>query len=124
MAVKNELKVVEKVWGREVWIINEPEYCAKFLFIKWGAKGSLHYHKEKKETFYCLSGQAGLHIDGRDYMLNEVARPKTIPPGTPHQIIGLGKGINKILEISTHHSDEDVVRLSESKSGEESKTAP
>lgn len=123
MAVKSEIKKVEKVWGLEFWIINEPEYCAKFLFIGQGAITSYHYHPKKKETFYGMEGQVALTIDGKDYMLNSFSRPKTIMPGTAHQLIGLAID-NVILEISTHHSDEDVVRLSESKPGQKSETAP
>lgn len=112
--MKTGITTVQKKWGREEIIVNNESYCAKFLYIDQGAQGSLHYHRVKKETFYGLEGQVGLHIDGKDYMLNAFARPKTIEPGVPHCIVGLGKGINKILEVSTHHSDEDVVRLNES----------
>ncbi|GAI09553.1 unnamed protein product, partial [marine sediment metagenome] len=67
---KELMKEVEKVWGNEVWIVNCPLYCGKFLYLDKGAESSYHYHKEKQETFYCLKGQVALTIEGRDYMLN------------------------------------------------------
>jgi len=112
-ASKETLKEVKKVWGKEVWIVNCEKYCGKLLYLDKGAVSSMHYHKVKQETFYALSGQTGLHIAGKDYMLNPASRPKTIYPGQEHQFIGFSKGI-VILEISTYHSEEDVVRLTSS----------
>lgn len=113
-SLKTELKEVLKIWGKEVWIVNEPEYCAKFLYLNKAAASSLHYHLQKKETFYCLEGSVALQIEGRDYMLNSFARPKTILSEVKHRFWGITKAV--ILEISTHHDDGDVVRLEESRS--------
>ncbi len=107
--IKEIIKEVEKVWGREVWIVNCPKYCGKLLFLDKGAISSLHYHKKKQETFYALSGQIGLSIEGKGYMLNPFSRPETIYPRQKHQFTGLSDNII-ILEISTHHDDNDVVR--------------
>lgn len=111
--VKEVMKEVKKVWGREVWIVNCSQYCGKLLYLDRGAVSSMHYHKGKQETFYALSGQTGLMIAGRDYMLNPSSRPKTIYPGQEHQFRGLSEDI-VILEISTYHSEDDVVRLTSS----------
>ena len=110
--VKSSLKIVPKRWGREEWIVNCEEYCGKLLYLDKGAVSSLHYHNIKKETFYALQGTAGLTIEGKDYMLTPFARPKTIYPGIQHQFTGIANAV--ILEISTYHDDNDVVRLSES----------
>ena len=114
--VKSSLIEIPKVWGREIIIVNNELYCGKFLCLDNGAISSMHYHKTKRETFYALSGQTGLHIAGKDYMLNPYSRPKTIYPRQAHQFIGLSDDI-VILEISTYHSDNDVVRLTQSKGG-------
>lgn len=116
-ATKELIKEVKKVWGKEVWLVNNSKYCGKLLHLDKGAASSLHYHPKKQETFYALSGQTGLHIAGKDHMLNPSSRPKTIYPGQAHQFIGFSEGI-VILEISTHHEEGDVVRLSESKGGQ------
>jgi len=109
------MKEVKKVWGKEVWIANCPKYCGKLLYLDEGAVSSMHYHREKQETFFALSGQVGLHIEGRDYMLNPYSRPKTIYPTQRHQFIGLSDAV--IIEVSTEHREDDVVRLSESQRG-------
>jgi len=112
-ASKETMKEVKKVWGKEVWIVNCEEYCGKLLYLDKGAVSSMHYHKIKQETFYALSGQTALTIEGKDYMLNPYSRPKTIYPKQKHQFRGFSEGI-VILEISTHHSGEDVIRLTNS----------
>lgn len=113
--MKELLKKVKKVWGRELWIVNCPEYCGKLLYLDKGAKSSLHKHPKKKETFFCLEGQVALTIDKKDYMLNPFSRPKTIMPNTIHLFRGITPAV--ILEISTCHDDKDVVRYSKSKAG-------
>lgn len=115
--MKEEIKVVPKVWGEEWWLVNNDKYCGKLLKVDRGAESSLHYHPVKQETFYCLDGQVGLIISGKSYMLGPYSRPKTIMPLEAHMFTGLIKSV--ILEISTHHDDNDVVRLSESRKGYE-----
>lgn len=110
--MKEEIKRVEKAWGWELWIVNCPEYCGKILQLNKGAVSSVHFHKVKKETFYCIDGQAVLTLEGKDYMLNPFSRPKTILPNQKHQFRGISQAL--IIEISTHHDDKDIVRLSES----------
>lgn len=112
---KETLRHIKKVWGKEVWIVNCSEYCSKLLYLDKGATSSYHYHKEKKETFYALDGQVALTIEGKDYMLNPYSSPKTIMPKEKHQFHGITDAT--ILEISTYHSENDVVRLTESKGG-------
>lgn len=115
--MKENLKEVKKVWGKEVWIVNCDKYCSKLLRLDKGAVSSMHYHKIKQETFYALDGTASLTIEGRDYMMTPFSRPKTIMPGQKHQFTGLSSNI-VILEVSTHHDDDDVVRLVQSKGAE------
>lgn len=112
---KEKIKTVKKVWGEEFWLVNSDRYCGKLLTINKGAESSYHYHKEKEETFYCLYGQVGLTVEGKDYMLNPFSRPKTIEAGEKHCFTGLAESV--ILEVSTHHDDKDTIRLTESKSG-------
>lgn len=110
--VKSSLTEVPKKWGTEVWVVNCEEYCGKLLYLDKGAICSYHYHPIKQETFYCLEGQVVLTILDEDYMLNPYSRPKTIYPGVVHQFRGITNAV--LLEVSTHHEDGDVVRLSES----------
>ena len=107
------MKEVKKKWGKEEWIINEPEYCCKWLYIDKGACCSFHAHRRKKETFKVIEGKVHLWTNYRIYTLKPKADPVTIDPLTIHFFLGLADSI--MLEISTHHDDEDVIRFSESR---------
>ncbi len=109
---KETIKKVPKKWGEEMWLVNNGLYCGKLLFLKKNATCSYHYHKIKQETFYVPDGEVVLTIEGKDYILDPYARPKTIMPGEKHKFFGLKKSV--IIEVSTHHSDNDVFRLTES----------
>lgn len=112
--MRNEtIKKVPKKWGEEMWLVNDM-YCGKLLFLKKNAVCSYHCHKIKQETFYVPDGEVVLTIEGKDYTLDPYARPKTIMPGEKHKFFGVKKSV--ILEISTHHDDEDVYRESTSHS--------
>lgn len=104
---------VKKVWGGELWMVNEPEYCCKVLFLNEGASGSLHYHKFKKETFMVLKGKIRLEYGSNKVELSAGVDVVTIPISVPHRFTGVEE--SSILEISTHHDDNDVVRLELSK---------
>lgn len=105
---------VIKGWGREIIIDNNEEYCGKILEFKKGSKFSDHFHLNKRETFYVLSGKLGLwHYDltngQRHYVTlfpNDVIK---INRGEPHQIEALED--SKIIEISTTHEDSDSYRI-------------
>jgi mannose-6-phosphate isomerase-like protein (cupin superfamily) len=110
------MTTVKKLWGVEQWVVNEPEYCFKVLTLQPGFACSLHYHKVKKETFIVQSGCCDLQIsDGKTRMV--LGDQATIGPGIYHRF-SLGSWETEpcvIYEVSTFHSDDDVVRLEESK---------
>ena len=108
------MKEVKKVWGYEEWLVNNDKYCGKLLHIDKGTRGSYHYHPIKQETFIPWKGEVLLNVKGFEFLLEE---PYTINPNTPHSIYGITDAI--ILEVSTPHNDEDVVRLNESSRMEE-----
>jgi mannose-6-phosphate isomerase-like protein (cupin superfamily) len=110
---KLSLTTVSKVWGEEIIVINNDDYCCKFLVVRKDACSSAHFHKEKNETFFVLSGEIVLEMDGNKHLFNEYASPLTIRHGTIHKFQGIVDSI--ILEVSTHHKESDVVRLSKSK---------
>ena len=111
---KEEIQRVYKVWGSELWVVNNEKYCGKLLYLDKGATSSYHFHKKKQETFYALHGQVALTVDGRNHMLHPFSRPKTIMPYEQHKFYGITEAV--LLEISTYH-DKDIVRLTESISG-------
>lgn len=109
----SKMKEVKKVWGEELWIVNNDKYCGKLLFLNKNAISSYHYHKIKQETFYILKGQIALTIEGKDYMLDSRSSPKTIMPNQKHKVYGITSSV--ILEVSTPHDDKDVFREVESR---------
>jgi N-acetylneuraminate synthase len=113
------MKEVKKKWGRELWIVNEPEYCGKLLTVQPGHSCSLHFHKNKKETFYVLYGQLKLNIldlktaTGKTTVLKQ-GEAFTLLPLTPHTFSTADKRPCQFLEVSTHHEDSDSYRITRS----------
>ena len=111
-------KIVEKLWGREYWIVNSDLYCLKFLKVNPGFQCSIHAHKLKDETFVGYSGtlQLNLHrANGELYQVFpiEPGYQRHILPGTYHSFIAVN--VCFVMEVSTFHSDADVVRIQESR---------
>jgi quercetin dioxygenase-like cupin family protein len=120
-----EIKFVSKGWGYEKWIVNNDSYCGKILFFAKGKKCSIHYHKDKEETFYVHSGKLKVyyHDDVNDLTMVPLGilmnRMHTIilnpgdnfhiPPGRVHMMLGLED--TTMFEFSTHHEDSDSYRL-------------
>lgn len=100
-------KIHEKVWGHELWIVNNEHYCGKRLTIKKGYQCSLHYHKLKHETFLLLSGKVLMEIGKEQHVLPPGAIV-TLEPGTLHRFTGLVA--SEIMEFSTQHFEEDSYR--------------
>ena len=105
---------VEKGWGHElIWATND-KYCGKMLHFKTGAKFSMHFHSQKDETWYVISGKFVVkHINTKDARTNESElNPGSVwhnPPLLPHQLICLEEGT--IIEVSTPDSVEDNYRV-------------
>ena len=111
----DEIHRVPKVWGEEHWIVNR-EYCGKKLILRRGYRCSLHYHKNKDEVFYVISGRLLLQY-GETARVLEVGDHQHIAPGVPHSFWGIADA--EIIEFSTHHEDEDSYRVEPSGSFEE-----
>lgn len=104
---------VSKIWGKEIWLVNNDFYCSKLLSLTPGFRCSLHLHRIKHETFTVLEGAVGVERRGRIHFL-AAGESLEILPGTLHRFWSLGPEGALILETSTHHSDADVERLEES----------
>ena len=50
------MKIVEKPWGREIWVAHTDKYAFKIIEIKKGTRSSLQYHVQKHEHLYVDSG--------------------------------------------------------------------
>jgi mannose-6-phosphate isomerase-like protein (cupin superfamily) len=108
------IKRVDKVWGRERWIVNNELYCGKILDLNCGHTCSLHSHPVKDETFFVMGGYCFLEIGKQTLHLHKHFSVR-IPPNTPHRFWTDNPTGCTIIEFSTHHDDADVVRYTESK---------
>lgn len=112
-----------KLWGYEIWIENNTEYCGKHLHVIPGKKCSVHYHINKKETFYVISGELILeyayHTDLTKWnnmidiqtILLQKGDSFTIDRNVSHRFYsGLPYSCD-FIEISTHHDDNDSYRI-------------
>jgi mannose-6-phosphate isomerase-like protein (cupin superfamily) len=112
------IKVVPKLWGVEYWLVNTPKYCWKLLKINPGYVSSVHSHAKKNETFYGVMGTVRLDIHDT---MTETFAPIIISPGYQFEIrrgtMHSFRSVNTawISEISTHHDDNDVIRLQPSR---------
>ena len=105
-------EIHKKVWGEELWIANNEYYCGKILRINKGYRCSYHCHPIKDETFYILKGEVLMRFEGNEFTM-KAGDSLRVFPGQYHSFTGLID--SEILEISTPHSDDDVVRMDESR---------
>lgn len=125
LLMKNNHTMVNKKWGYEIWIENNYLYCGKHLHVLPKKYCSVHYHKNKKETFYIISGELSLQYSPNlnkeiwDLSLADVVVLKqgesfTIEPYVAHRFTSNTSYACDFIEISTHHDDEDSYRIIES----------
>ncbi|MEA3255132.1 MAG: cupin domain-containing protein [Candidatus Altiarchaeota archaeon] len=103
----NQVKIIEKPWGREIWLAVEKEYAGKILEIKKGLKTSLQYHRRKKESIYVYEGELKVIHPGGESVLKK-GESITLNPGDRHRLVAM-KDL-RLIEISTPELD-DVVRV-------------
>lgn len=106
------MKVIEKPWGREIWLANNDRYAFKLIEIKAGSRSSLQYHRRKHETIYIESGRLKLIADDENGNLVETTLgPGEVIENKPmrrHRVIAIDDV--RLFEVSTPELD-DVVRV-------------
>lgn len=115
--------LVSKTWGMETWFYNGA-YCGKRLTFAEDHRCSVHYHKDKAETFLILSGRIHLEIwkaawtDGdrhkhwykKEDIILERGDTYDLRPFVAHRMTAIG-GNAAIIEFSTLHRDSDSYRI-------------
>lgn len=109
-----QAKIVEKAWGREIWIHNSELYCGKVLQFNKDAQFSMHFHVNKIETWYVQTGSFTLmyiNTDSAEHCKITLSKGDVIhlERGIPHQLTALE--FSEIFEVSTTHYDEDSYRI-------------
>lgn len=108
--------IVEKGWGREIIFANNKDYCGKLLvFDKKGAKGSMHFHMIKHETWYVQQGSFIVkYIDTKNAnVLAQTLKTGDVwvnNQGAPHQLEALEDN-SIIFEVSTADYSTDSYRV-------------
>ena len=115
--------IVSKGWGYELWIENNELYCGKHLHVMPRKWCSVHYHKNKKETFYVINGELLLEYSynlDKEFWEEKFAHQKVLKKGdsfTLEPMIAHRFTSNDIncpcdfVEFSTHHEDSDSYRI-------------
>jgi mannose-6-phosphate isomerase-like protein (cupin superfamily) len=110
-------EIHEKVWGREIWWVNNADYCSKTLEINKGYYVSLHRHANKREHFITRKGHVVVALENEDGKIKfhdlYEGHVIEIPVGRYHSFYGFDLE-NEILEASTVHFDSDSYRLCKS----------
>lgn len=107
---------VDKGWGYEIiWATND-KYCGKIMvFTQAGAKFSMHFHREKEETWFVNAGKFIVRwIDTTTAQINQTILEEGAvwhnKPLVPHQLEALLPD-SMIFEVSTPDSIEDNFRV-------------
>jgi NDP-sugar pyrophosphorylase family protein len=121
--IKKEYKNrIDKPWGYEKVLIYTEKYLTKELFIRENYQTSFHYHDEKDETMYIISGAGYIEFENRKeyFGKNDTVR---IEPGEPHSIVAMENTV--LHEVSTPHLD-DTVRINDyySRAADDKSIAP
>jgi len=120
---------VDKGWGYElIWATND-KYCGKIMvFDRVGAKFSMHFHKEKDETWFVNNGRfllKWIDTETAEFKSQELTEGMTWhnPPLQPHQVVCMEAG-SSITEVSTPDSVEDNYRIMPGDSQKKSQVLP
>lgn len=112
MSDSNSVKIVEKPWGREIWLAHTDKYALKIIEVKAGHRSSLQYHVHKHEHIYVDAGVLQMEWEDESGTMTtltlragEVVENK---PGRKHRAIAVEDV--RLVEVSTPELD-DVVRL-------------
>ena len=107
---------VEKGWGKEVIFASNEKYAGKFLqFANVGSKMSMHFHKEKDETWVVLNGKFLLKVidtntaEIKEIILNTGDTWRNAPL-LPHQLEALEEN-SAIVEVSSADDPMDNYRV-------------
>lgn len=106
------MKIVEKPWGREIWVAVSDEYALKIIEFNIGSRSSLQYHRQKHEHIYVETGTLQIEWENdQGQMETIVLKPGDVienKPGRKHRVTALENV--RLIEVSTPQLD-DVVRV-------------
>ena len=106
------MKIIEKPWGRELWIAHTDKYALKIIEFKKGHRSSLQYHNLKHEHIYIDAGLLQIECENdQGIMETLILKPGDVienKPGRKHRVTSLEDA--RLIEVSTPELD-DVMRV-------------
>ncbi len=106
------MQIVEKPWGREIWVAVTDQYALKIIEVRKGNRSSLQYHKQKHEHIYVDRGVAQVEWENDQGQMETLTLgPGDVvenKPGRKHRTTAVEDV--RLIEVSTPHLD-DVVRV-------------
>lgn len=106
------MKIIEKPWGRELWIAHTDRYALKIIEFKKGSRSSLQYHVQKHEHIYVDAGKLQVELENAQGEMDVVVLgPGDVienQPGRRHRVTAIEDV--RLIEVSTPELD-DVVRV-------------
>ena len=110
------IKKIDKPWGYELWLSDgtETPYAMKVLYLKKGAKTSLHFHRQKSEHNCIFSGTARMSYEATDGSIQSVVltagHVARVMPNAKHRVEALTDVV--LFEASSPQLD-DVIRVAD-----------
>jgi quercetin dioxygenase-like cupin family protein len=109
---QEEIKIVKKPWGEEIWFANSDKYAGKLLKIAKGHRFSLQYHSKKEETQYLIKGKAIVTFGTEKEHLNKtvlnVGDKFHVPAGMIHRVEAIEDC--EVVEVSTPDLN-DIIKI-------------
>ena len=106
------MKIVEKPWGREIWVAHTDKYALKIIEVNQGTRSSLQYHVKKHEHIYVDSGRLQVEWENESGAMEVLQlKPGDVienEPGRKHRVTAIENV--RLIEVSTPELD-DVVRV-------------
>ena len=122
MNEETDMKIIDKPWGRELWIAHTEKYALKIIEIHKGSRSSLQYHVQKHEHIYVERGVLKMEQeDDTGRMITHILREGEVVenrPGIKHRATAVEDV--RLIEVSTPHLD-DVVRVEDDYARQNSK---
>jgi len=110
--VLSHQREVYRPWGSYDSVDSGPNYQVKRISVNPGARLSLQRHKFRAEHWVVVHGQAKVHVDGQDYVLN-ANDSIYIPKGAAHCLANETRESLHLVEVQSgsYLGEDDIERL-------------
>src|SRR5664279_2076069 len=97
------MEIIEKPWGRELWVAHTDRYALKIFEFNQGSRSSLQYHVKKHEHIYLETGRLRVEVENEAGQMEAIMmQPGDVIenlPGRKHRVTALED--SRLIEVST-----------------------